>query len=79
MDTRPEHVAFLEKLNEAGTLKLAGPFLDEAGKPCGSLVVVEADDQSGAEALAAQDPYARVGLFESTEIRPWNWTFNKPA
>ena len=42
MDTRPEHVAFLTKLNEAGTLKFAGPFLDADGKPNGSLVVVEA-------------------------------------
>ena len=30
LDIRPEHVAFLTKLNEAGTLKFAGPFLDAA-------------------------------------------------
>ncbi len=78
-DTRPEHVAFLTKLNEAGTLKIAGPFLDADGKPNGSLVVVEAADADAAASISAADPYAKVGLFESVEIRPWTWTFNNPA
>ncbi|RUU59532.1 hypothetical protein EOC99_22690, partial [Mesorhizobium sp. M7A.T.Ca.TU.009.01.1.1] len=60
-------------------LAFAGPFLDAEGKPNGSLVVVEASDLAGAQALSAADPYAKAELFESVEIRPWNWTFNKPA
>ncbi|MBZ9797072.1 YciI-like protein [Mesorhizobium sp. ES1-4] len=79
LDTRPEHVAFLEGLNADKKLAFAGPFLDADGKPNGSLVVVEASDMNGAQALSAADPYAKAGLFESVEIRPWNWTFNKPA
>lgn len=79
LDTRPEHVAFLEGLNGDRKLAFAGPFLDAEGKPNGSLVVVEAPDVAAAQALSAADPYARAGLFESVEIRPWNWTFNKPA
>lgn len=78
IDARPAHVAFLEKLNAEGTLKIAGPFLDEDGKPFGSLVVIEAADKAAAEAIFAQDPYADAGIFASTEIRAWNWTFNKP-
>ncbi len=78
LDTRPDHVAYLEGLNESGTLKAAGPFLDADGKPNGSLVIVEAADQGAAEAIAAADPYALAGLFSSVEIRPWNWVFNKP-
>ncbi|MER9297490.1 YciI-like protein [Mesorhizobium sp. M0621] len=79
LDTRPEHIAFLEGLNGDKKLGFAGPFLDAEGKPNGSLVVVEALDMAGAQALSAADPYAKAGLFESVEIRPWNWTFNKPA
>ncbi len=79
MDTRPDHVAFLNKLNQAGTLKIAGPFLDGEGKPNGSLVVVEAEDAAAAAALSAADPYAKAGLFETVEIKPWTWTFNNPA
>ncbi|RWM96334.1 MAG: hypothetical protein EOR84_13900 [Mesorhizobium sp.] len=79
LDTRPEHVAFLEGLNGENKLAFAGPFLDADGKPNGSLVVVEAPDLAAAEALSAADPYAGAGLFESVDIRQWNWTFNKPA
>ena len=79
LDTRPAHVAFLEGLNGDKKLAFAGPFLDAEGKPNGSLVVVEAPDMAAAQALSAADPYARAGLFESVEIRQWNWTFNKPA
>ncbi|EBU8132008.1 hypothetical protein DLM20_24945, partial [Salmonella enterica subsp. enterica serovar Java] len=67
------------KLNADGGLAFAGPFLDEVGKPNGSLVVIDVADRSAAEAFAANDPYARAGLFESVEIKPWNWVFNKPA
>ena len=79
LDNRPAHVAYLEKLNVDGILKVAGPFLGDDGKPYGSLVVIEAADKAAAAAILAEDPYARAGLFAATEINQWNWTFNKPA
>ncbi|CAI2932397.1 YciI-like protein [Aminobacter niigataensis] len=79
LDTRPEHVAFLNDLNAKDALKFAGPFLDGEGKPDGSLVVIEAADNAAAQAIAAADPYAKAGLFESVQVRPWNWVFNNPA
>jgi len=39
---------------------------------------LEAADRQAAETILGEDPYAKAGLFASTEIRPWNWTFNKP-
>ena len=79
IDTRPAHVAHLETLNASGVLGLAGPFLDADGKPNGSMLVIEAENAEAAAAIAAQDPYVKAGLFESVEIRAWNWTFNPPA
>ena len=79
VDTRPAHAAFLEGLISEGKLAFAGPFLDADGKPNGSLVVVEAPDLATAHSLSAADPYAKAGLFESVEIRQWNWSFNKPV
>ena len=79
LDARPDHVAFLNGLNADKKLAFAGPFLDADGKPNGSMVVIEATDLAGAEALAAADPYAKAGLFEKVEIKPWTWGFNKPA
>jgi uncharacterized protein len=78
LDTRPAHVAFLENLNAEGMLKFAGPFLDDEGKSTGSLVVIEAADRKSAEAILAEDPFAKAGLFASTEVRAWSWAFNKP-
>ncbi|MDV4155123.1 MULTISPECIES: YciI-like protein [Rhizobium] len=78
MDTRPTHIEHLNKLNAEGTLKIAGPFLDDDGKPCGSLIIVEADSKEAARALADADPYAKAGLFESVDVKAYNWVFNKP-
>ena len=78
LETRPAHVEWLNGLNAAGTLKIGGPFLDGDGKPCGSLVIVKADSIEAAAALAAEDPYAKAGLFEKVEIKPYNWVFNNP-
>lgn len=57
---------------------MPGPFLDAAGNPNGSLVIIEAKDQAEAEAIAANDPYAKAGLFASVEIRPWKWLIKNP-
>lgn len=77
LDTRPEHLDFLESLGDE--LVLAGPFLDGDEKPCGSLVVVKVDMLGHAEDIAARDPYAVAGLFESVEVRRWNWALKRPA
>jgi uncharacterized protein len=79
LDTRNDHVAFLNDLNAKGALKVAGPFLDAEGKPIGSLVVIEAPDKAAAKVIAEADPYAKAGLFASVDIRAWNWVFNNPA
>ncbi|MFC5384894.1 YciI-like protein [Aquamicrobium segne] len=78
LDTRPAHLEWLNGLNAAQKIAFAGPFLDQDGKPDGSLVVVEAANQAEAEAMAANDPYAIAGLFETVDVRAWNWTVNKP-
>jgi uncharacterized protein YciI len=78
MEARPAHLEHLTKLNEQGTLKMAGPFLDGDGKSCGTLVIVSAETIDLAKALADSDPYVKAGLFESVEVQAFNWTFNNP-
>jgi len=78
MDTRPVHLEHLNKLNAEGILKMAGPFLDAEGKPNGSLVIVSAETIEAAKAIADSDPYTKAGLFESVEVKPFNWVFNNP-
>jgi uncharacterized protein len=74
--TRPEHMDYLNGLGD--TLVLAGPFLDDNEKPCGSLVVIKAESLGDAKAIAARDPYVAAGLFATSEVRRWNWSVNKP-
>jgi uncharacterized protein len=76
MKVRPEHLAYLESLGNA--MKSAGPFLTDEGSPTGSLVIIEAADRKAAETIAANDPYAKAGLFASVEIKAWRWALKNP-
>jgi uncharacterized protein YciI len=50
----------------------AGPLLGEDGQSMiGSLLVVDFPDRKAAEAFAANDPYAKAGLFQSVTVTPW--------
>ncbi len=78
MATRPPHVEYLKAMEAKGVLKMAGPLLGDDEKPIGSLLIIAVGDKKEAEAFAAGDPYAVAGLFASTEIRAFNWTFGNP-
>lgn len=66
---RDAHLAFLDA--NAPAVKLGGPFLDGADKPVGSLLILDCADEPAAQALLAQDPYAKAGLFARVDLRPW--------
>ncbi len=68
LETREAHVAYLKS---TGVVAQAGPFLDESGNMCGSLVVLEVADMAAAEAWAANDPYAKAGLFADIQLTQW--------
>ena len=67
--TRDRHLAYLA--GRGAAVKLGGPWLDPQGRSVGSLLIVEADDLAGAQALADGDPYALQGLFASVAVEPW--------
>ena len=77
MATREAHLAYVRNLGDGLSLKLGGPFLDEAGQMAGSLLVLEAPDRAAAQAFSAADPYARAGLFDSVEIREFRVTIGE--
>ncbi|MFW2588404.1 YciI family protein [Sagittula sp. SSi028] len=68
-DNRDAHLAYLKA---TGVVSQAGPFLDDAGDMCGSLIVLDVPDMSAAQDWADNDPYAKAGLFSSVTLRPWN-------
>lgn len=68
---REAHLAFLA---ERGVARLGGPLLDANGDMAGSLLIIEAADLEAARDFSAADPYARAGLFQSVDIRPFRVT-----
>jgi uncharacterized protein YciI len=66
---RPEHLDYVKGAGEM--VRLAGPFLTEAGDMAGSLLVLEAADLAAAQAFCAADPYAKAGVFERVEVQAW--------
>jgi uncharacterized protein YciI len=65
---RQAHLDGLRGLADAGRILHAGPLLDAAGDPVGSLVILEAESLDAARAIAARDPYVVEGIFESHEV-----------
>ena len=76
MGVRPDHLKYLESLG--GSIKAAGPFTTDDGSPTGTLAIIEAADHAAGKQIAANDPYAKAGLFASVEIRPWKWVVKNP-
>ena len=69
MDNRPAHVDYL-KSSDAAVFQ-AGPLVIN-GAMAGSLVILDLPDMAAANNWAANDPYAKAGLFASVELIEWN-------
>jgi hypothetical protein len=68
LDNRDAHVAYL---TSTGVVSQAGPLLDDNDAMCGSLVILNVADIAAAKAWAANDPYAKAGLFADVEMIQW--------
>ncbi|WP_212522939.1 YciI family protein [Actibacterium sp. MT2.3-13A] len=65
---RDAHLAYIA---ETGVVAQAGPFLDDAGEMCGSLVILDVETADAAQAWTQNDPYAKAGLFENVTVQAW--------
>jgi hypothetical protein len=70
--TREAHLAYIAEHGAA--VKLGGPLLDDQGQPVGSLIILEVEDRTAAEAFAAKDPYRQANVFERVDIRAFKVT-----
>lgn len=74
---RPDHVARLTELRDAGRLLLAGPCpaidAEDPGPAgfSGSLVVAEFESLEAARAWADADPYVAAGVYTRVDVRPF--------
>ena len=74
---RPDHLARLQALKDAGRLVLAGPHpLIDSDNPgdagfSGSLIVADFPSLQDAEAWAAADPYVAAGVYQKVIVKPF--------
>ena len=78
---RPEHLARLQALRDAGRLIIAGPFPavdnedpSEAGFT-GSLIVAEFSSLEAAQGWADADPYMAAGVYAHVQVKPFKQVF----
>lgn len=74
---RPDHLARIQTLVDAGRVLVAGPHpaLDsedpgDAGFT-GSLIIAEFDSLESAREWADADPYTESGVFQDVEVKPF--------
>jgi len=67
MGAREAHLDYVRR--RAEVVKIAGPYLDEAGDMAGSLFILDLPDRAAVEAFNAEDPYTLAGLWQRVEIR----------
>lgn len=74
---RPEHLARLLALKQAGRLLLAGPCpaidAEDPGPAgfTGSLIVAEFTSLDQARIWAEADPYLAAGVYDTVDVRPF--------
>lgn len=52
-------------------IRSVGPLFDGQGKRAAMLMIFEADDRASAEALVANSPYQRAGLYERSALHEY--------
>ena len=74
---RPDHLARIQELVDAGRLLAAGPHpaldTEEPGDAgfTGSLIIAEFDSLEAATAWADSDPYVDAGVFSRVTVKPY--------
>jgi hypothetical protein len=77
LQARPDHLARLEQLKNAGRLLVAGPHpaidSEDPGPAgfSGSLVIAEFASLESAQAWADADPYIKAGVYERVTVKPY--------
>ncbi len=80
LSARPDHLARLHALQDAGRLLLAGPFpaIDSTDPGpagfSGSLIVAEFSSLEEANLWAQNDPFVSAGVYQHVTVKPFRKT-----
>ncbi|MEE9444615.1 MAG: YciI family protein [Cocleimonas sp.] len=81
MGARPDHIARLQTLVDAGRIVIAGPHpaidSEDPGTNgfTGSLIVAEFDSIESAQQWADADPYVKAGVYKKVMVKPFKKVF----
>jgi hypothetical protein len=70
MEVRPRHLEGMAKLGSH--IITAGGLLDEAGKPKGSVLVLNFDTRAELDDYLANEPYVLEHVWETVDVDPIN-------
>jgi uncharacterized protein YciI len=67
------HAEHISKLSKAGTLLLAGPFVEDFNTmtATGAMLILSTDTEEEARRITEADPFVASGILEIKEIRPF--------
>lgn len=75
---REAHRERLRKHDAPLEVQIGGPLLDKAGQMCGSMLVIEAEDEATVRRYLDADSYSLAGVYESVQIHRFNWGLGQP-
>lgn len=70
MAVRPRHLEGMQKLIDH--IVCAGGILDQAGKPKGSVLVMDFEDRAELDTYLAEEPYVVEGVWDKITVEPMN-------
>ena len=77
LDTRAAHLDYLRGLG--ARVRAAGALLSEDETTVvGSLLILAGETRADIAVLLAGDPYAKAGLFQSVDVKPWRQAVGVP-
>jgi uncharacterized protein YciI len=72
-EKRDEHIRYL--ISHQDRMMVGGAILEDGGRAYGGVIIFNTEDRAEAERFAANDPFARAGLFESVTVTRWRKAF----
>jgi uncharacterized protein YciI len=66
-----EHAAFIDQLVDEGFILMGGPLVGRDGRPEGSLLIVNAQDENEAKEKLKNDPWFERGILKLESIKRW--------
>jgi hypothetical protein len=76
--TKIEHMAHLDAPPPGVMVLQSGPWLGPDGEEAGSLIVLQAENETAVQAFVHDDPYNKAGLFDRIETHKWHWRRGNP-